>query len=201
MYLRGAVWFGARVGRACSPERRELADLVNQVDAPRVSRLRARGRKAAAAGVAKRRAAALAAEVGGEVEMAGVEVPLMSGGVGEGPGEEEWGTSAESAGDEESAGSAGEEGESGVESVGEEESGAESAEEEVVGAVSAGEEGDVESGDESPGGVKGEGFWEKCRRLYAAQDSRLESMYEMWLGVEGAEPGPQAMYNFFRHMR
>lgn len=32
MYLHGAVWFGARVGRACSPERRELADLVNQVN-------------------------------------------------------------------------------------------------------------------------------------------------------------------------
>ncbi|PGH30698.1 hypothetical protein GX50_06511 [[Emmonsia] crescens] len=200
MYLRGAVWFGARVGRACSPERRELADLVNQVDAPRVSRLRARGRKAAAAGVAKRRAAALALEVGDEkmggmVEMAGVKVPAMTDGVGEGPGEEEWGTSAESASDEESDG----EEVVGAESAGDEESGAGSAGvEEVAGAVSAGEEGDVESGDKSPGEEE-ENFWAKCRRLYKAQDGPgLEPLYEMWLGVKEVKPCPQAMAEFLR---
>ncbi|OJD16412.1 hypothetical protein AJ78_03399 [Emergomyces pasteurianus Ep9510] len=57
-------------------EQCELANLVTLEDAPRVSRLRACGRKSAAAGVAKRHAAALTAEAGMQ-EMVGVVVHLV----------------------------------------------------------------------------------------------------------------------------
>ncbi|KKZ60637.1 hypothetical protein EMCG_04696 [[Emmonsia] crescens] len=85
--------------------------------------------------------------------------------------------------------------------LGEEES-ASSAGEEGFGAVSAGEEGDVESGDDSLGEEEEENFWVKCHRLYEAQDSvRLEPLYEIWLGVEGVGPSPQAMAEFLRLTR
>lgn len=70
--LRGFIWFRERLDLRCRKQRKELALLANEEDAPRRAKLSFKGRKAALAGVAKRRAAAGAVPVVEEEEMEAV---------------------------------------------------------------------------------------------------------------------------------
>ncbi|OJD10626.1 hypothetical protein AJ78_08416 [Emergomyces pasteurianus Ep9510] len=163
MFLHDAVWFEARVRRVCSLERCELTNLVSELNAPWLTRLRARACKAAAAEVAKRRvtAAVAAGVVEGMEKMVEVVVPSVGGGVVESfseKKEEKW-----------SAGSEGVEMGS-AESVELRVECAAGAGEEEECALSMREEGDVESEGGSVKWGAGEDFWAVCKRLHQEED-------------------------------